>query len=92
MKTAATVTLTLAGIILASVGLWWFADYRRGIAWAVFVVRDGRVHVSRVTVGRSDGTRSVVEQGLDQGDEVVIQPSDTLQDGSRVAGFAKPTQ
>lgn len=68
------------------------ALFRIGESWAVFVVRDGRVHVSRVTVGRSDGTRSVVEQGLDQGDEVVIQPSDTLQDGSRVAGFAKPTQ
>ena len=60
------------------------ALFRLGEHWAVFVVRDGRAHVRRVTVGKSDDTRSVVEDGLDAGAEVVIQPSDLLTDGVRV--------
>ena len=68
------------------------ALFRMGESWAVFVVRDGRARLRRVTVGKSDDTRSVVEKGLDAGEEVVIQPSDALQDGSRVAPLAKPTQ
>ena len=68
------------------------ALFRVGESWAVFVVRDGRAHLRRVTVGRSDEVRSVVEKGLDQGDEVVIQPSDALQDGSRVAVLVNPAQ
>ena len=68
------------------------ALFRVGESWAVFVVRDGRARLTRVTVGRSDGTKSVVERGLGEGEEVVIQPSDALQDGSRVAVLAKRTQ
>ena len=68
------------------------ALFRVGESWAVFVVRDGRARLTRVTVGRSDGTKSVVERGLGEGEEVVIQPSDALQDGSRVAVLAKPAQ
>jgi hypothetical protein len=54
-------------------------------------VRDGRAHLTPVTVGRSDGTRSVVERGLAEGEDVVIQPSDALQNGSRVAVLPTPT-
>ena len=68
------------------------ALFRMGESWAVFVVRDGRAQLRRVTVGKSDDTRSVVEKGLDAGEEVVIQPSDALQDGSRVATLTKPLQ
>ena len=67
------------------------ALFRTGEDWAVFVVRDGKAHLQRVTVGRSDETRSVIEQGLNAGDEIVIQPSDALQDGSRVAPLPTPT-
>ena len=61
------------------------ALFRVGENWAVFVVRDGRAHSQRVTVGRSDDTRTVIERGLDDGDDIVIQPSDALRDGIRVA-------
>lgn len=61
------------------------ALFRVGESWAVFVVHDGRALLRRVVVGRSDDTRSVIEEGLDVGDDVVVQPSDALQDGSRVA-------
>lgn len=60
------------------------ALFRAGDRWAVFVVRDGRVQQTIVTPGRTDGTRTVVDQGLAAGDEVVTQPSDTLRDGARV--------
>lgn len=40
MNTAAKLTLTaLGGAGLAGLALWWLADHRRGIAWAVSVVR-----------------------------------------------------
>ena len=68
------------------------ALFRVGESWAVFVVRDGRAHLRRVAIGRSDDTRSVVEEGLDAGDEVVMQPSDALQDGSRVAVLGHQSQ
>lgn len=66
------------------------ALFRVGEDWAVFVVRDGRAHLQRVTVGRSDDTRSVIEQGLEDGDEIVIQPSDALRDGGRVGPLPPP--
>jgi HlyD family secretion protein len=66
------------------------ALFRAGEDWAVFVVGDGRAHARRVRVGRSDDTRSVIEEGLDVGDEVVIQPSDAVEDGRRVEALVTP--
>jgi rhodanese-related sulfurtransferase len=43
MNSAALLTLAVLAVLgcvaLASLGLWWLADHRRGIAWAVSVVR-----------------------------------------------------
>lgn len=40
MKTAAKITFAALGCIgAAGVVLWWLADHRRGVAWAVYVVR-----------------------------------------------------
>lgn len=61
------------------------ALFRTGDRWAVFAVRDGRARMTVVTPGRSDGTRTAIEEGLADGDTVVIQPSDLLSDGARVA-------
>jgi HlyD family secretion protein len=66
------------------------ALFRMGERWAVFAVQDGRAQLRRITVGRSDGERIVVEEGLDAGDDVVVQPSDALRDGSRVRPLANP--
>ena len=60
------------------------ALFRVGSDWSVFVVRDGRAHLTRVTTGHSDGSRTVIEHGLTTGDNVVVQPSDGLRDGGRV--------
>lgn len=50
MKTAAKFTLAALGCIsLASLALWWLADHRRGIAWAVSVVRGRFPDVSHLS-------------------------------------------
>lgn len=67
------------------------ALFRVGQDWAVFVIRNGRAHLAHVSVGRSDSTRTVIEQGLDAGDTIVVQPSDTLTDGVRVQLLDRPT-
>lgn len=60
------------------------ALFRTGDRWAVFTVRNGRVRLTEVTPGASDGSRTVTDQGLSAGDVVVIQPSDALSDGARI--------
>jgi HlyD family secretion protein len=60
------------------------ALFRSGDSWAVFVVRDGRARLTTVVTGRSNDARTVVEQGLAAGAEVINQPSDALRDGTRV--------
>lgn len=60
------------------------ALFRSGHRWMVFAIRDGRARSTAVDVGPSDGTWSVVERGLAEGDRVVVQPSDELREGMRV--------
>jgi HlyD family secretion protein len=60
------------------------ALFRAGDRWAVFVVRDGRARLTEVTAGRSDDARTVIERGLNAGEQIVVQPSDALRDGKRV--------
>ena len=65
------------------------ALFRVGDRWAVFTVSGGRTHLKPVDPGRSDEARTVVAIGLEPGEEVVIQPSDTLHDGTRVQAIGK---
>lgn len=55
--------------------------------WALFVVRDGRAHLTPVATGRTDGVRTVVEKGVTDGEMVITQPSDSIVDGTRVTGL-----
>jgi RND family efflux transporter MFP subunit len=50
----------------------------------VFVVRDGRAHRVRVTVGTDDGINAAILSGLQSDDLVVTQPGGDLVDGSSV--------
>lgn len=61
------------------------ALFRSGTRWAVFVLDKGRARLSQVTPGRSDEGRTVIETGLAEGDEVIVQPSDAIHDGARIA-------
>lgn len=67
------------------------ALFRSGDRWAVFVLRNGQARLVPVTPGQSDALRTSVESGLNEADEVVIQPSDTLQDGTRISAMRRPT-
>jgi HlyD family secretion protein len=58
--------------------------FRSGNDWAVFVVSGDRAELRIVRPGKSDGTRTVINEGLAEGENIVTQPSDLLQNGSRV--------
>lgn len=60
------------------------ALFRRGEQWAVFVVRDGRAEVAEVEIGQRNPFYAEVLRGLEQGDNVVLHPSDRVAEGVRV--------
>ena len=58
--------------------------FRQGEDWAVFAVERGRARARRIEIGRRNGLEAQVLSGLGAGQDVVVHPSDTLRDGSRV--------
>lgn len=60
------------------------ALFRVGADWAVFVVAQGRTRQHPVMLGRRNATEAVVEQGLAEGEQVILYPSDAVHDGVRV--------
>lgn len=60
------------------------ALFRRGERWAVFALADGHAHLREVEIGKRSGGDAEVLAGLDEGNRVVVHPSDKLQDGARV--------
>lgn len=60
--------------------------FRGNDGWAVFRVRDGRAHVTPVDIGRRGTYYAEVVGGLSEGDQVVVHPTNDLQDGMRVRG------
>jgi HlyD family secretion protein len=58
--------------------------FRVGDEWAVFVVKNGRAALKNVRAGHTDGSRTVIETGLAADEDIVVQPSDGIRDGSRV--------
>lgn len=66
------------------------ALFRRGQAWAVYAIGEGRAHQREVTLGHRTPQEAEVLQGLGDGDLVVIHPSETLVDGARVSAASRP--
>ena len=60
------------------------ALFRRGDAWNVFVVEEGRVHLREIQVSAPLGTRCRNDQGVRPGEIVVVYPPAALADGSKV--------
>ena len=60
------------------------ALFRKGEAWAVFVVRNGRAREQPVTVGHTNGLFSEALSGLSEGDKVIAHPDESIRDGTRV--------
>ncbi len=57
----------------------------------VFVVRDGKVHATAVTLGDANDTQTVIVSGLNPGDVVVADKSATLSEGTAVKAVPKPS-
>lgn len=60
------------------------AIFRDGEGWRLFAVADGRARLTSITVGERTGARTQVLAGLSPGDQVILFPSDELEDGTRV--------
>jgi HlyD family secretion protein len=60
------------------------ALFRRGDAWASFLVDGDRAALTTVMLGQRNATEAQVTGGLSAGQTVVLHPPDTLMDGARV--------
>jgi HlyD family secretion protein len=60
------------------------ALFRVGDASAVFQVVDDTVHEQLVKIGRQNGLEAEVLAGLSAGDQVVVHPSDQIENGVKV--------
>ena len=60
------------------------ALFRRGESWAVFVRADGRARLQLIELGPRNFEWAEVTDGLADGEEVILYPSDRLSDGVRV--------
>jgi HlyD family secretion protein len=58
--------------------------FRRGKEWAVFAAENGRARLRIIEIGPRNGSEARVLKGLSKGEIVVVHPSDTLKDGSRI--------
>ncbi|RZA15279.1 MAG: MdtA/MuxA family multidrug efflux RND transporter periplasmic adaptor subunit, partial [Proteobacteria bacterium] len=72
---------TLKGVVLVP-----SAAVQYGVDGTFVYAMDGndKVKIRQLKVGATDGSNTVVEQGLAQGDRVVLEGTDRLRDGSRV--------
>jgi len=64
------------------------ALFRRGDAWALFTVEEGRAREHTVTVGHESATDSEILAGVSPGTLVIRHPTDRIRDGSRVTPVA----
>jgi HlyD family secretion protein len=56
--------------------------FRRGKEWAVYVVENGRAHLTIVQIGHSNGVQTEVLDGLASGAQVVLHPGDKVTEGT----------
>jgi len=61
------------------------ALFRRDQSWAVFVVKDGRAELRKIEIGQRNIQAAQVLSGLSEGEQVILHPSDQIQDGVSVA-------
>lgn len=60
------------------------ALFRSGEEWSVFKVTDGRAELVPVAIDHRDSSFAEVSEGLAAGDQVVLHPSDQVEDGVTV--------
>lgn len=60
------------------------ALFRDGEEWATFKVIAGRARKQKVTVSSRSGAVGRVESGLNEGDEVILYPSEDVAEGTKI--------
>jgi len=60
------------------------ALFRDGDEWAAFVIENGRARKRPVVARRRTARTALVERGLDEGQTVILYPTDVVADGVRV--------
>ena len=60
------------------------ALFRQGEEWAVFAVEEGRARLRPLKLGRRNDEQAQVLEGLEEGERVVLYPSDRVSDGVMV--------
>ena len=60
------------------------ALFRKGDAWAVFIVKNKRTQQQQVETGRRNGLTAEILSGLTEGEEVITHPDDSIKEGTRV--------
>lgn len=60
------------------------ARFRHGDGWAVFVASGGYAVLQPIKAGESNGLEVQVLDGLEEGEQVVVHPSDKIKDGVKV--------
>lgn len=60
------------------------ALFRRNEAWAVFAEEAGRAVIKPIEIGHRNGLEAEVLEGLEEGDQVVLHPSDRVAAGVRI--------
>ena len=61
------------------------AFFRHGDTWAVFRSAKGRARLTPVKLGHTNGMETQILDGLDEGDAVILHPSDRIKNGVAVA-------
>ncbi|MEW4527444.1 efflux RND transporter periplasmic adaptor subunit [Maioricimonas sp. JC845] len=60
------------------------ALFRIGSEWSVFVIEEGRARLRKVELGHRNPSTAEVLDGLSEGEQVIIYPSDRVVDGVEV--------
>lgn len=66
------------------------ALFRDGRDWATYVVRDGRAALQRISLGERNEDFAQVLDGVQEGEQVILHPSDQVADGGKVVAAGPP--
>ena len=60
------------------------ALFRHAGEWTVFAIADGRAERRKVTLGRRNGLQAQILSGLTKGEQVILHPDESIEQGTRV--------
>jgi HlyD family secretion protein len=60
------------------------ALFRPGESWAVFVFSNGRARLRLIEIGERNLHAARIVHGLQEGEQVILHPSDRIEDGTRI--------